>query len=320
MIFGSEIACAQGEPSTMMQHAAVIDSIDPNEHSNHQDDINSENWCQQLARLIATSDPSVEKVMSMSMACDTRSGNATFYLPQDTGHVHARCLRYLKSFAAENGLKLGRDRRGSQQDGITELRNGRPPLISLALSLLLKQTGVPGAARTLSKPHALADGTAEIGLRQLILMAAFSAERSKCVVVLPNRILINALQDTQPIRALGCKLKHAGGTTLQSQFDSPHFRALGYSAGSQYIVHICLAGGQRGHSALWTRLPVVNNMDINFQLFPGKSPADDQGLFYLTFYFDMTEQPAPWWIEELDQTDSSSSSEVLADTHTNEKS
>lgn len=224
--------------------------------------------------------------------------------------MHPRSTRYIRSFAKENGFKLGRDRRNRQVQPISELRDRKPPMIALGLSLLLKQTGLPGAARTLSKPHAPALDTNPIPLGDLIRMAAFATPDSKRVVVLPNRILINTLQDTQPICAHACKIRHSNKTTILSHFDSPHFRAIGYSSGNQYVVHICLAGGPRESSSLWTRIPTLTNTDFNFQLFPGQRSKDDFGLFYITFYLDLAAEPTPWWLP----AELATNSEDIADT------
>lgn len=225
--------------------------------------------------------------------------------------MHPRGTRYIKAFAKSNGFKLGVDRRNRQIHSIGERRDRKPPLIALGLSLLLKQTGLPGTARTLSKPHRLAEPEKQIDLGLLIRMAAKSTPDSKQVVVLPNRILINALQDTQPICAHACKLKYSGKTTILSHFDSSYFRAIGYSAGSQYVVHICLAGGPRGNASLWTQTPALTNTDFNFQLFPGRESAEDFGLFYITFYLNLADQPTPWWLKHQN----SLNSDEPADTH-----
>ncbi|MGQ7845490.1 hypothetical protein ACUNV4_13490 [Granulosicoccus sp. 3-233] len=212
--------------------------------------------------------------------------------------MHARSTRYIRTFARENGFKLGNDRRNRTVQPLSEQRDRKPPMIALGLSLLLKQTGLPGAARTLSKPHTLSPESEPIPMGDLIRMAAYATPRSKRVVVLPNRILINTLQDTQPICAHACKLQHGGQSTILSHFDSPYFRAVGYSSKNQYVVHICLAGGPREHSSLWTRIPTLTNTDFNFQLFPGQKPKDDFGLFYITFYLDLAAAPLPWWLQD----------------------
>ena len=150
-----------------------------------------------------------------------------------------------------------------------------------------------------------------IPLGELIRMAACAIPDSKRVVVLPNRILINTLQDTQPICGHACKIRYSNKTTILSHFDSPHFRAIGYSSGNQYVMHIFLAGGPRENSSLWTRVPTLTNTDFNFQLFPGQRSKDDFGLFYITFYLNLAAEPTPWWL----QAELASDSDDTADTH-----
>lgn len=268
--------------------------------SNHQsaaDTSSHRTWVQPLANLISMSDRTTESRLRTSLTCHNTSDTPVLYLPLETAPMHPRSTRYIRTFAKENGFKLGRDRRNRQIQPISELRDRKPPMIALGLSLLLKQTGLPGAARTLSKPHAPAPDTSPIPLGELIRMAAFATPDSKRVVVLPNRILINTLQDTQPICGYAGKIRHSNKTTILSHFDSPHFRAIGYSSGNQYVVHICLAGGPRQNSSLWTRIPTLTNTDFNFQLFPGQKSKDDFGLFYITFYLDLAAEPKPWWLQ-----------------------
>lgn len=270
-------------------------------------------WVQPLADVIRLSDPAVEPLMQTTLTCDNKPGVPALYLPQDTDEKHPRSIRYIRSFAKANGFKLGRDRRDRQVQPISERRSRKPPMIALGLSLLLKQTGLPGTARTLSKPHTLAPGSESIPLGKLIRMAALTTPDSKRVVVLPNRILINTLQDTQPICGHACKLHYSGKTTVLSHFDSPYFRAIGYSSGSQYVVHVCLAGGPRGKSSLWTQIPTLTNIDFNFQLFPGQQAVDDFGLFYITFYLNLSDGPSPWWLDDKSTIDTHISTQEPAE-------
>ena len=263
----------------------------------------SRSWVHPLSDVISLSNLSTEPRLRTTLTCHSQSDTPVLYLPTDTVQMHSRSTGYIRTFAKANGFRLGRDRRNHQVQPINELRDRKPPLIALGLSLLLKQTGLPGTARTLSKPHALAPENDQIPLGKLIRMAAFATPSSKRVVVLPNRILINTLQDTQPICGYACKLQYSDKSTILSHFDSPYFRAIGYSSGSQYIVHICLAGGPREHSSLWTHIPTLTNTDFNFQLFPGRRPADDFGLFYITFYLDLADEPAPWWLQNKPSPD-----------------
>jgi len=268
-------------------------------------------WVQPLSDLINTSNRTAEARLRTPLTCYNKSDAPVLYLPPEEAQVHGRSTRYIRKFARQNGFRLGKDRRSRNVQPISEQRDQKPPMIALGLSLLLKQTGLPGAARTLSKPHALAPDGDLIQLGELIRMAAFATPLAKRVVVLPNRILVNTLQNTQPICGYACKLRHEGKSTLLSHFDSPYFRAIGYSTSNQYVVHICLGGGPRQNSSLWTQIPTLTSSEFNFQLFPGSKPEDDFGLFYITFYLDLEAAPKPWWLQDMAPQDS----QEQVDTH-----
>ncbi|ASJ76465.1 hypothetical protein [Granulosicoccus antarcticus] len=254
-------------------------------------------WVQTLADIVSASDLSLESRLRTSLSCDITARQPTFYFPPKMAELQPRNFRYLQCFAKKNGFKLLEDRRNKDIQPILERRDRKPAMVALGLSLLMKQTGIPGAARIPSVPHRLNPDSQYIGLGKLIKMAAFATPNSKRVVVLPNRILVNALKDTQPISGHACNMTYAGKTTILSHFDSQYFRSIGYSTGSQYVTHICLAGGPRELASLWTQLPTLTNTDFKLQLFPATRASEDFGLFYITLYLNMAKNPSPWWLE-----------------------
>ena len=283
-----------------MTGAANTDTASPTKEPDHSGNTaqgrQHTTWVQPLVDIVSMTDLSMETRLRTSLSCDIQARHPTIYWPSDMAELQPRNFRYLQNFAKKNGFKLLEDRRSMDVQPILEKRDRKPAMIALGLSLLMKQTGVPGIARIPSEPHRLNADSRHIGLGKLIQMTAFAAPKSKRVVVLPNRILVNALKDTQPIAGYACKLNHSSNTTLLSHFDSPYFRSIGYSTGSQYVTHICLAGGLRDSAALWTQLPTLTNTDFKFQLFPAERASDDFGLFYITYYLNMAEAPTPWWL------------------------
>ena len=260
-----------------------------------------ESWVENLAKVIRKTDHSTESRMRTVISCDIRANKPALFVPPDMAELQPQSLRYLHSFANTNDMTLVEDRRRVEVQPIIEQRDKKPPMIALGLSMLLKQTGVPGSPRSLSEPHRLNADSPHIGIAKLIEMAAFSAAESKRVVVLPNRMMVNVLNnDTQPISGFACKMISADSTSILSHFHSPQFRAIGYSAGSQYVMHVCLAGGPVRNPALWAHHHTLTRTNFRFQLFPGKRPIDDFGLFYATFYMDLAAAPAPWWLDEAD--------------------
>jgi len=214
--------------------------------------------------------------------------------------LQPRTLAYLQAFAKENELTLVEDRRKLDVKPIIEKRDTYEPKMVLGMSMLLKQAGMPGAARSLSEPHRLDPDSPYFSLSKLIDMAAFSAPQAKKVRLDPNRITVKALSNnTHPITAYGCNLKYGEITTVLSHFESPSFRAIGYSAGNQYVLHLCLGGGTTNDPNFWVNSELLQSMDFKFQLYEGQNHADDFGLFYSTLYIDLAQAPYPWWLQNL---------------------
>lgn len=283
-------------------------SADPTAKHEHY-----QSWVQSLTDIIRKTDHSAESRMHTVLSCDIKSNKPALFLPPDMAELQPRSLRYLHAFAQANDLRLIEDRRRVEIRPVIEQRDQKPPMIALGLSTLLKQMGLPGPPRPLSQPHRLNADSPHINIARLIEMAAFATPACKRVVVLPNRMMVNVLNDdTQPISGYACKLISADNNSILSHFDSRNFRAIGYSAGRQYVTHVCLAGGLLHDASLWTHIQTLTRMDFRFQLFPGHRASDDFGLFYTTFYFNLAEKPTPWWF----QTPITRTSELeLIDTH-----
>ena len=180
---------------------------------------------------------------------------------------------------------------------LTEKRGQTASVIAKGLGELLKQLGMPGDTRSLSVPHRLAAESTHIPINKLIRTAAYSAQQAKHVAVKPNRSLLDVLNgNSEPIHAYGCKLVCEDTSTILSHFDSPGFRGIGYSAGKQYVMHVCLAGGPITKPELWAEFHTLTRTDFQFQLFQSKDDKHDLGLFYATFYIDLSETPVPWWL------------------------
>lgn len=254
-------------------------------------------WIESLATAARAARSTAECKIRTTLTCDVRSTKPSLFVPPDMAELQPASLRYLHAFAHQHDLTLVEDRRRAEVRPVIEKRDKAAPMIANGLGLLLKQTGVPGIAKTLSEPHRLNADSPIITIPRLIRMAAHAARKSKRVVVLPNRMIVDVLDNnTQPIAGYACKLFSADHATVLSHFDSSNFRAIGYSAGNQYVVHVCLAGGPLYRPALWANFHTLTRTDFQFQLFPGKQLAFDFGLMYATFYLDMEESPQPWWI------------------------
>jgi hypothetical protein len=253
-------------------------------------------WVHDVAAVIRKTPDTAESRMKTVLNCDIAAKKPALFVPADMAELQPRNLRYLHAFAKANNMTLIEDRRRVEIDRQSERRNRKTPMIAVGLSMLLKQTGMPGTARSLSSPHRLNPGNPHVGIAQLIQMAAYSTAKSKRIVILPNRMMVDVLDnDTQPIAGYACNLVSNEISTVLSHFDSTKFKAIGYSAGDQYIIHVCLAGGTIKAPALWTHLHTLSRTSFKFQLFPGSTAASDFGLMFATFYMDLANAPHPWW-------------------------
>ena len=241
--------------------------------------------------------------MRTIISCDVRAGKPSIYIPPDMAELQPRSLRYLHVFARRHDLQLVEDRRRVAIQPMLEKRGHNEPVMARALGELLQQLGMPGSARKQSNPHRLSADSQHISISRLIRMAAFAAPQAKSVKVDPNRFLTEVLDNNNnPINAYGCKLMSADASTVLSHFDSPHFRGIGYSAGKQYIMHVCMAGGPLSDPAMWANFHTLTRSDFQFQLFNAHNPQNDLGLFYATFYLDVSNAPAPWWLNTWGDT------------------
>jgi hypothetical protein len=254
-------------------------------------------WVTSTAKAVEHTQDAAESKIKTAMTCRTINKKNVLFVPADIAELQPRSLRYLHKFAAANELSLIEDRRKIQAQPIIEKRSLKDPMMVLGMSMLLKQSGMPGPARSLSEPHRLNSENPFISIATLIDMAAFSAEKAKRVVLPPNRITLKALNnDTQPISGYACNIKTGDTTILLSHFESDNFRAIGYSAGNQFVFHLCLGGGTLQNPTLWAESKTLMSTDFRFQLFKAKEPADDYGLFYSTLYLDLSQAPYPGWL------------------------
>ena len=254
-------------------------------------------WISSLAKVLKQTQPCAESRMRTMISCDVRSGKPSIYVPPDMAELQPRSLSYLHAFARTHELQLVEDRRRVSVQPLHDKRNQNSPAIVKGVGELLQQLGMPGPVRVQSSPHRLAADSPHIGMDKLIQMAAVACPSAKRTAIEPNRTLGDVLDDNyQPINAFGCKLITADTSTVLSHFDSDHFRAVGYSAGKQYVMHLFLAGGLMSTPKLWADFHTLTRTDFQFHLFNAANAKDDVGLFYATFYFDVAETPAPWWL------------------------
>ncbi len=298
-----------GSANSMNKPSEQQQAVAANEASSAS--VNSDSWVTSVSKDKRSTGDSAESKIKAALSYRMLDNKPALYLPSDMAELQPRTLAYLQNFAKENDLTLVEDRRKLDVKPIVEKRDTYEPKMVLGMSMLLKQAGMPGAARSLSEPHRLHPESPYFSLSKLIDMAAFSAPNSKRVKLDPNRITVKALNNnTHPITAYGCNLKYGDITTVLSHFESPSFRAIGYSAGNQYVLHLCLGGGSKEDPNFWVNSELLQSMDFKFQLYEGQDQSDDFGLFYATLYIDLAQAPYPWWLQNLG-SDSKATNDAL---------
>lgn len=230
--------------------------------------------------------PRLRTILSSSM----QHGRTAFFLPTEMASLQPENLRYMHRFANKHNCKLIEDRRTIDVQPIIEQRDNEISAMTMGISLLLNQTGMPGSTPDLSVPHRLNPESLHIDVAELIAMAAFAVPKSKKIVLLPNQFLAEVLDnDTSPISGYACKLVTADTVTKIACFESTNFRAIGYHAGCQFVIHVFLAGGPMHSPELWTNPYTIGQDTFRFQLFKSTHPGHDFGLMYSTLYLDVNE-------------------------------
>ena len=269
-------------------------------------------WIEGLAKVLGAVEGAGRPAARTALGCRVDPDRSALFVPPEMPTLQPASLAWLRRFADATDFALVEDRRRRDEVPAAERRGAAPPAIALGLALLLRQTGLPGPVARLSAPHRHAADGPFVDVPELVAMAASAARRSKRVTVLPSRPLVDVLGgDTRPVDGYACRLDCAPARTVLSHFDAPGLRAVGYSSGRQYVVHLLLGGGPAAAPKLWVAPATLARTDVRFRLFPGPDARLDFGLLYSTFYFDMSGQrPVPWWLREEAFTDTSASRSV----------
>jgi len=229
-------------------------------------------------------DPSLKTIISS----DVKNGKLALFLPPEMSELQPENLRYLHAMASRNDCVLIEDRRASDIRPLVEQRDLKPHKLAIGIGELLKQTGMPGPAAQLSQPHRLTPGNPHIDVSLLIDMVSATVAKSKCIVLLPTPALVETTgNETHPISAFACKLVTAETNTTLTFFDSPGFKAIGYIANNQFVIHVFIGGGPLRSPVIWANFDAMQKNRFRFQLFRSTQPGQDFGLLYNTFFLDI---------------------------------
>jgi len=245
-------------------------------------------WIQGLSAVLDLTDRRNNPRLRTTMSCTLKKNRIAFFLPPEMASLQPENLRYMHRIAKKHNCRLIEDRRSVNVQPIIEQRSEDASTMTLGISMLLKQACLPGDAPTPSTPHRLGKDNLHIDVAQLITLAAYAAPNSKKIVLLPNQFMIEVLDnETSPIAGYACKLVTADAVTTLAYFDSEYFKAVGYHAGNQFVMHVFLAGGPLHSPQIWANTSTISHDNFRFQLFKSTHSGHDFGLMYKTFYFDI---------------------------------
>jgi len=245
-------------------------------------------WINGLAGIMRLSENRLDPSLKTVISSDVKNGKLALFVPPEMSELQPENLRYVHALASRNQCVLIEDRRTASIRPLVEQRDLKPHLMAKGIVELLKQTGMPGATPKLSQPHRLIPGNPHIDVSALIDMAASMVAKSKHVVVLPTPTLVETTgNETHPISAFACKLVTADTNTVISFFDSPGFKAIGYIANNQFVMHVFVGGGSIKAPLIWANTEAMTKNRFRFQLFRSTQPGQDFGLLYNTFYLDI---------------------------------
>ncbi|MBX2836740.1 MAG: hypothetical protein KTR35_07790 [Gammaproteobacteria bacterium] len=252
---------------------------------------NATTWIQGLSTLLRTTSRKMTIADRTSVSIAIKKNKASLFLPPDMASLQQNNLRYLHALAKNTDCRLIEDRRSVDLAPLNEQRNRKPPHMAMSLSLLLKQTGLPGPLRTLSMPHRLKQENIHIPLPDLIDLMAGSLDRCKRVVILPNRFIISFLgNDTNPIVGYAGKLFIGNQETTVCYFDSPNLRTIGYRSGDQFVLHYLIAGGPIRSPHLWTNLNALQGAQARLQVFRSPRDGHDFGIVHSSTFLDLNSE------------------------------
>lgn len=253
----------------------------------------SASWINGLSSIMQLSDSRLKSNLRTIVSSDVKNGKLALFVPPEMSELQPDNLRYLHAMASRNGCMLIEDRRTSEIRPLVEQRDLKPHKLTKGISELLKLTGIPGADPKLSQPHRLKPDNQHIPVTVLINMVSATVEKSKKVVVLPTPAMVESTgNETHPISAYACKLVLEDQDVTLSYFDSPGFKAIGYVADSQFVMHVFIGGGPLRSPHIWANTDAMLKNRFRFQLFRSKQPGQDFGLLYNTFYLDIESQQA----------------------------
>ena len=262
----------------------------------------SDNWIDQLLYTLSGTQQVAESRLATTLQCKIVGDDLCLLVPPELAEYQPEILEYLHNFASTNSLTLIEDRRNLALAPIIDRRHNNLPDMAMAVSSLLKQSGLPGPIPPLSAPQRLRMGAHKIDCAKLIRMAEGVKEQSRKVAIIPKPFIRQRLmQDDESLTVTACQLRYTTASesakkTGQNEemitfahFESPNFHAIGYTSAGQFVVTVYLAGGSLRHPQIWASQNNLSESPFSCQVFSSPHADQDCALLYRTYYFDLEE-------------------------------
>jgi len=265
---------------------------------NHEEPV--KDWILALDNVLKLTDEKTKTGLQARITCNVVNDNASFILPPEMAELQPDVLNYLHAIGAAHDITLIEERRSKDRIPVINRRSQRPTNLALGISLLLKQTGMPGPVHSLSVPHMLKPGNDGIDIAKLIKIVAKVYPDSKRVIFEPNRFLTGEFTDQNAsMTGYACKVMTNDNAIILGYFNAPQFHAIGYVTNDQFVMHVFLAGGPIRQPRLWSPYKTMTDSIFRCQLFKSALAGSDFGLLYTTFYIDLEGalQNRPSWHE-----------------------
>ncbi|HBR97862.1 MAG TPA: hypothetical protein DD979_10860 [Gammaproteobacteria bacterium] len=232
------------------------------------------------------------------LKCRMIQRHLTLIYPHDLADKHPGIVQYLIKFAERNGLKLLRDRRVScdAEPPLVERRREEAPILALGVGVLLQQTGLTGTQHLhLAEAEAVPQVSAD-RFAKLFKIAETVGTSGKAVVVNSNRFLSTDKGATTPVTGRASKVVKGDESRTFSYFFSDHFRALGYTQKTRYVMHAFAGGGHADSASLWGPLAVMTREPLHCRLYHTPE-GESYGLLYASYSLDLERDAASaaWW-------------------------
>lgn len=280
---------SEQEPQTEPTSSAAADDTDTS---------SDQSWVRTVRDQLAGSNQVVDPRLRTTLQCKMVGTEPSLLVAPELAEDQPGVLEYLHEFTAANSLALIEDRRRLELAPIIEQRRTSTPNMAMGISLLLKQTGMPGPTSSLSSPHTLKQGNLRIDVAELIRLSAATQPKSRKIVFLPNAFVrTRLLGETENMIGHACKVVSSGDSKENTsitvvQFETRDFHALGYVTNNQFVVTVYFAGGPITQPSLWTHFSNLSEAPFSCQIFDSPYAGQMYGIFYKTYYIELEDQAA----------------------------